>query len=457
MDRAAHLEQIVAQYVIDESRPFLDLDELREPANEHSNRLTKAADLLRVARTRDEPGAEPMCLEDIVGNRKRNFTLQELRAAHDLAQVRFLTGDMRRRAEATSNAVGGSVSRVRVWSVQWEPTGLYTAIADPDLICGWAAHPEAVADELCNWGTSPPSRPQVRWEGGMPPSQDRLCEFSPDYLLNLNNERIEQLFYARPERLVEVTTAVEALRNRWSAGAVPAQVAARASQLQQQEPQLSCIAQNFWHETTWTISTTAEWVPTRSIVSTPDGVWGEFDRSEDNRCSRWIPDRAAELRTATDLPWFLAPSFDAPYNLVKLHRLPGPAGPLYVLGNDGSHRTHLSRILGLPWLFATTLIPPPRKVEVSHVAFGQDECKETTRLWQGLLDSGVVHGQLIGSDLSTLQLDYVPAPWLLLPAELATSYNQRYELLHPGALGAVGVPDAALENADAWRNWLTGR
>lgn len=98
--------------------------------------------------------------------------------------------------------------------------------------------------------------------------------------------------------------------------------------------------------------------------------------------------------------------------LVKLHRLPGPAEPLYVLGNGGSHRTHLSRILGLPWLFAaTTLIPPPRKVEVFHVASGQDEREETTRLWQGLLDSGVAHGQLIGSDHSaTLQLDYVPAP-----------------------------------------------
>jgi hypothetical protein len=65
-------------------------------------------------------------------------------------------------------------------------------------------------------------------------------------------------------------------------------------------------------------------------------------------------------------------------------------------------------------------------VEVIDVAHGRDECAETARSWQGLIDNGVVHGQVIGSDLSmTLQLDYVPALWLLLPAELATSYNHR--------------------------------
>lgn len=265
----------------------------------------------------------------------------------------------------------------------------------------------------------------MRWEGGKPPPQNRPCAFPSSHRPPLSDKQIKQLFYAWPERLAEVVAAVEHLRNRWPAAEVRAQVAARAAELQQQEPQLPDIANNLNDKTTWTISRTAEWVPTRSIVSTVDEVWGEFDRSEIARRSRWIPDKATELLAATELPPFLARHFGDPDRLVDLQRIPGPAGPLYVLGSGGSHRVHLSRILGLPWLFATTtLIPPPRKVEITHVAW--DECAETTRLWQGLLDSGVVHGQLIGSDLlTTLQLDYVPAPWLLLPAELATSYNQR--------------------------------
>jgi hypothetical protein len=412
---AALLKQTVTQYVIVESRPFLNLDELREPVKEQTNQLKEAASLLRLAWTRDQPCAEPMCLEDIVGNRRYRFTLQELRDARDLAQVRSLTGDMRRRSEAAPSSDRGPGSPARVWSVQWEPTGCYTATADTDdLIRGWAAHPDAVADQLCYWST-PPSKPEVRWEGGKPPPQNRPCAFRPASWPNLSNEQIKQLLYARPERLAEVVTKVEILRNQWPAADVPAQVAARADELQQQEPQLPNINE-LADETPWTISSTAEWVPTRSIVSTADEVWGEFDRSEVERCSRWIPDKATELLAATELPRFLALHFGDPDGLVELQRIPGPAGPLYVRGCGGSHRVHLSRILGLPWLFAaTTLVPPPRKVEVTDVAHDWDECAETARLWHGLLDSGVVHGQL------------------------------------------TGVPAAALENADAWRNWLTER
>jgi hypothetical protein len=46
---------------------------------------------------------------------------------------------------------------------------------------------------------------------------------------------------------------------------------------------------------------------------------------------------------------------------------------------------------------------------------------------------------------------------MLLPADRATAYNQRYELIYPGALAAAGIPDGALQSPSAWRSWLTQR
>jgi hypothetical protein len=381
----------------------------------------------------------------------------------EAAQVRCLTDDMQRRAEAAPSAASGSASRTRVWSVQWEPTGHYTATADADFIRGWAAHPEVVTDELGNWDT-PPSRPEVRWEGRKPLPQNLLCEGHPsnlgDWPHRCGDEQVKRLFYARSERLAEVVAAVEVLRNRWSDTEVPAQIAARAAELQQQEPPLPNIPDELIPNgnAIWATSSTAEWVPTRSIVRGASGEgWGEFDPSE-------IESRATKLLVAADinLPEYLARYFAGVGGKVlpvPLLRIPGPAGPLYLGNTGGRHRIHQFRILGLPWLFAaTTLIPLPRKVKINDVAHDWDVCEETVRLWQGLVDSEVVRGRLNRPSrllATTLQLDYAPALWLLLPAELATCYNQRYELLHPGALGAAGVPAAALESTDAWRNWLT--
>lgn len=47
---------------------------------------------------------------------------------------------------------------------------------------------------------------------------------------------------------------------------------------------------------------------TRAVVSTPDKVWGEFDRMEASRGASWVPNRARELLAVspTDLHNLLA-------------------------------------------------------------------------------------------------------------------------------------------------------
>jgi hypothetical protein len=89
---------------------------------------------------------------------------------------------------------------------------------------------------------------------------------------------------------------------------------------------------------------------------------------------------------------------------------------------------------------------------------GPEGCRETAALWRGLLARGIVRGELIPrySDwVVEFRIEYALAPWMLLPADRATAYNQRYELLYPGALEESGIPAAAMRSPEEWRSWLT--
>lgn len=142
-------------------------------------------------------------------------------------------------------------------------------------------------------------------------------------------------------------------------------------------------------------------------------------------------------------------------------RSPGRPGPLYHLGDGGSHSTHLCRILGLSSIFARVSHPPlPRLVLNGGGPFRRVErtqLDEQADLWAALHRTGLVRGQLRRhGSIAELALDHVAALWWLLPADLAVLYNQRYERLHPGRLREAGVPDDAVYDAERWRRWLLG-
>lgn len=87
-----------------------------------------------------------------------------------------------------------------------------------------------------------------------------------------------------------------------------------------------------------------------------------------------------------------------------------------------------------------------------------DECEETARLRQGVLDSGVVHGRLISpGPFRRYSLTMHPRRGFSCPPSWQPATTNVTSCSTPSALGAVGVPAAALESADAWRSWLAGR
>jgi hypothetical protein len=475
MWQAEQLQKALVRRVVDHADPFVDATELRRPGLQLAAAMREAGNLLRQQHLQEDPRraeVDTMVLPDRgensgddAGDDAPRLSLAELRAARDRGQVHVMAADMTRRAAAVAEATPGA----DCWAVRWEMSGRFEAepIGEPDrpAVEGWAAHPAVVADELGRWSTRP-RLAEVTWRGAPPPSRvPRLCAFTPAATPHVTEEQATAAFMARRDLIAEVVAEIDVLRRSVPADRVREEVEARAARLQETEPQLPALLAP---GDSWACTTAVEWVPTRSVVRTPDEVWGRFDRDRDHpeRSASWLPDRTAELLAVgyADVPGYLARHFGAHADsgAVQLLRIPGPAGPLYSVG-AGSHRAHLCRILGLPWMFAvTTMLSLPRRIETTAVTpadKGPEACRETAALWRGLLARGLVRGELIPrhSDwVVELRLEYALAPWLLLPADRAAAYNQRYELLHPGALAEAGIPDEALRSAGAWETWVAG-
>jgi hypothetical protein len=466
--QADQLQKALVRRVVDDAAPFVDVSELRRPGLQLSAAMKEAGNLLRQQHLQDDPRraeVDTMVLPEREGEPR--FTLAELRVARDLGQVHVMAADMARRAAAAGASGAGSTR----WAVRWDRSGRFEAEpisgadADRPAVRGWVAHPSIVADELGRWSTRP-KLAEVTWRGAPPSPGPRLCAFTAAAMPRVTEEQAAAAFMARRDLIAEIVAEIDSLRRSVRRDRIAEDVAARAARLQADEPQLPDL---FAPSDSWACTTAVEWVPTRAVVRTPDEVWGQFDRDrpgdDPDGASSWIPDRTAELLAVgyADVPAYLTRHFGAhsESGAVQLRRIPGPAGPLYTVG-AGSHRAHLCRILGLPWMFSvTTMMSLPRRIEntaVTPTELGPEACRETAALWRGLLARGLARGELVTrySDwVVELRIEYALAPWLLLPADRATAYNQRYELLHPGALADAGIPDSALRSAGEWRSWLT--
>ncbi|HLU59730.1 MAG TPA: hypothetical protein VKZ81_30085 [Pseudonocardia sp.] len=460
--QADRLQRALVRRVIEDANPHVDATELRRPGLQLAAAFREAGDLLHQQHLQDDPRraeVDAMVLPD--GDLGSRLTLAQLRAARDRGQVHVVTADMARRAAAIAEATGAEPAR---WSVRWDPSGRFEAEPLPDgekpdrpAVRGWVAHASIVADELGRWGT-PPGPAEVTWRGAPPEPASRLCRFTPEVEPRIGEDEAAAAFMARRDLIVEVVAAIDAVRRSCPGDRIPQEVAARASRLQREEPQLpGLLAPN----DPWACTRAVEWVRTRAVVRTPEGEWGRCDADE----GRPLAERVAELLSVAyaDVPDYLTRHFGAhgDEGAVQLLRIPGPAGPLYAAPAP-SQRVHLCRILDLPWMFAvTTSMALPRRVETTAVTpreHGPEACRDTAVLWRGLLSRGLVRGELVTrySDwVVELRVEHALAPWLLLPADRATAYNRRYEQLYPGALAEAGIPDAALSSAEAWRSWLT--
>ncbi|MFI6688039.1 hypothetical protein [Streptomyces sp. NPDC050485] len=340
-----------------------------------------------------------------------------------------------------------------VWSATWRADGTVEARWPGWLVRGWAALPEAVPHLLLPFQEygRPPARveleaeaPEPGWPAGGVPELERA-------------ER-RAAFYDQPGRLADVIDQITRLQGAWPKDEIAERVRQAAAELHQRAPM--CPHMRFRvDDPAWAMADSAGWVRCEAIVEMGDPVWGQFQRAGTDRGPVWAPTAAQELlaQAPDTLAEFLLHHLGQKPS-VRLRAIPGPAGPIYTLGGDGIHRTHLFRILGLPWIFARVSADPlPREVDAITMVARTDpaDLKPTAARWQRLLERGLVTGRL-GERYSNavLTLDAAPAPWLLAAPRVAAAYHRAYERIYPGSLAPLGIPSQAVENEEAWRRWL---
>ncbi|OBA52974.1 hypothetical protein A5789_02445 [Nocardia sp. 852002-51101_SCH5132738] len=205
-----------------------------------------------------------------------------------------------------------------------------------------------------------------------------------------------------------------------------------------------------------------EWVDPRAIVSTVDRVWGSFDRSERNR--RSLDAFCLSLCAADSGPkleaWIDDFTIGRLHQPVQLVRVEGPAGCVYQLYADGTHRAHFARVFELPlmaWV-KTSQLPRPVFVIDHPDRPGSDALGagfgRVASLYMGLRARGLLEVDGAPKRPETMdvwQPTRVCAEWMLLPPVAAAAANRAYDRVYPGALvEATGLAAEQLYDPHGW-------
>ncbi|WP_424534360.1 hypothetical protein ACOZ38_29210 [Sphaerisporangium viridialbum] len=202
-------------------------------------------------------------------------------------------------------------------------------------------------------------------------------------------------------------------------------------------------------------SVTTAWIDPAAVVRAGPSGWGDFRSHRPGTCPAMVDalltgslEQALEVWSLTSEP-------------IDVTRLPGPAGPLYARGVNGTHRLHTARMPALPaiWVEVQQRTLPPWITPHETGANTEHDTGTLLACWRGLLARGLVVGHLeeprIVPQLSKLHLDYAAAPWLLAIPERAAAWAQAYQRTYPGALAQIGIPTSAWANPRTWVNWLS--
>lgn len=204
-----------------------------------------------------------------------------------------------------------------------------------------------------------------------------------------------------------------------------------------------------------------DWVDPTRIVSTPDHMqWGSFDRTNPTR--RSLAETCVALHqaaTPAELDaWIDRRWIGGTTQPVQLGRVEGPAGPIYRVRGDGTHRAHFARIFGLPLLAQVRTAPLPRPLLVfDRPEFEGGPFGRWASLWRGLRELGlldVAEHPGTGTEWTPTRMC---GEWMLMSPPEATAVNRAYDHVYPHALQrATGLSDDELFDPEQWARKLLG-
>lgn len=358
---------------------------------------------------------------------------------------------------------------------RWVITGLhangfFAAVRKDGLrVDGWAETPEAVPDVLHGW--SPAAPPAIRWTGKpmRPPRRLPIWGWIPEHPANVDGgedlhskpDTYESWRRQWPDAAPAFRAAIHSLRASWSQGdgEIVSRLARDAERLNAQEPQAPSIGGIICggeRSTPPAATVTTEWLNPAAVAWSGCRKWNEFGSHRPEQVANF----ARALLRGTDIAKTAEQSWGCPFEPVRLYRIPGPAGPLYELAENGMHRIHAARILRFPLLWAVvTLHALP--LEITWYDVVEPGVRLTAELqetivsgWQNLVRLGHLEGSIDIAD-GRIQPVWVVAPWLLARPEDAVLWARNYERAYPGALARAGIPQPVWGNPGTWREWLS--
>lgn len=336
-------------------------------------------------------------------------------------------------------------------ALQWRADGSFRVQrCDGVTVRGVAGDAEAVAELLRRGGVLEADGSVYRARPNTEVVDFGWTSEASEAAADLDADFVRQLGSGRPDGLVEHLAAVAAGVPE-SAGEREILARARAAELNGTVPQVGshrvfappwnaadCGAFGVEDAAMRGWATWAEWVPARLLTSTNAETWGDIDRSPRRDT---IVQVAEWLRTAVSagtVDEWLSEMFA--HDPMLLHRLEGPAGPVYEVLR-GTHRAHAARVWGLPWVLG--------RVHVERLARPlQPHTARMEALWEGLCRRGLLSATREGGRWYVVE---AAAEWMLTPPAMATRWNAMYERVYPGALQAfTGLSVDVLCDAERW-------
>jgi hypothetical protein len=308
---------------------------------------------------------------------------------------------------------------------------------------------EAVTELLAGLSTPPGVPPVLHWTGASVGTwvADRLPYDQPGYEL----PGLYTLLQASTRQRQELATALREARSAWDLDRLNEQIQVRAEHLNRTHPLTSVsdfVPQaRWWHGEDLGNVETYGWIDPATVIGGNAASWNDF---ADHR-PQMVRLIIQKLLTAEDVDT-AACEVLSDDSIVFVDQAHGPAGPIHQVTVNGTHRTHALRLLGAP-LLAARIAVTPLPTRLHEGSLRGPTAISAELIWRGLIDRGLLYGDIIhGTHATVLEPHHVAATWLLCPPHEAAAISAAYQRIYPGSLD---IPPAALEDGNSWCQWLT--
>lgn len=333
-----------------------------------------------------------------------------------------------------------------VWTLRADRNSFAGNDVNGRPVRGDARTPEAVTELLAQLSPQRGDTPEIRWTTTpLTPAASSSIPRGPDTDLPALAHFIDE----SPTELALIREAMQERRAHWNLDDLPAQLNARAADLNETWPLLprrTYLVDERQPEDYLGMVSTLEWIDPTTIVATPAAAWNDFRSHRPEVVGLIVRALLTSQGAALDdqVRYILSEGEG-----VYVTRYFGPNGPIHEVTANGTHRAHAWRMLDVPALAA--------QVDVYAIPITinglSDGAKAAAPMWRGLIRRGLLRGDIDEAwPFSVLTPNYVAAPWLLLPPRQAAAMTHAYLRRYPNSFD---IPPAAMVNALSWTRWLT--